>query len=63
MNGKPTILKAQAKLTIPLWTTGIQFPISVTVANRTELIKEKEVRGQFGFTFDFSKLVAAMQTK
>ncbi len=63
MNGKPTILKAQAKLTLPLWDTGIQFPISVTVANRTELIKEKEVRGQFGFTFDFSKLVGAIQTK
>jgi hypothetical protein len=62
-NGEPTILKAQAKLTIPLWNSGIQFPISVTVANRTELIKEKEVRGQFGFTFDFSKLIAAMQTK
>ena len=63
MNGKPTILKAQAKLTIPLWDSGIKFPISVTVANRTELIKEKEVRGQFGFTFDFSKLVAATQAK
>jgi hypothetical protein len=62
-NGKPTILKAQAKLTIPLWNTGILFPMSVTVANRTELIKEKEVRGNFGFTFDFSKLLGAVQTK
>jgi hypothetical protein len=62
-NGKPTILKAQAKLTIPLWDTGIQFPISVTLANRTELVKEKEVRGNFGFTFDFSKLLSVVQPK
>jgi hypothetical protein len=61
MSGQNSIIKGQAKLTIPLGNTGVQFPISVTVANRTELIKEKEVRGNFGFTFDFSKLVGALQ--
>lgn len=60
MSGQNSTIKGQAKLTIPLGNTGIAFPISVTVANRTELIKEKEVRGQFGFTFDFSKLVSAL---
>lgn len=63
MTGVNSTIKGQAKLTIPLGNTGIQFPISVTVANRTELIKEKEVRGQFGFTFDFSKLVSAINPK
>ena len=60
MSGQNSTIKGQAKLTLPLGNTGIAFPISVTVANRTELIKEKEVRGQFGFTFDFSKLVSAL---
>ena len=27
-------------------------------ANRTELIKEKEVRGNFGFTFNLDSLLA-----
>lgn len=63
MSGQNSTIKGQAKLTIPLGNTGIAFPISVTVANRTELIKEKEVRGQFGFTFDFSKLVSALNPK
>ena len=63
MNGSNSTGKGQAKLTIPLGNTGIQLPLSLTVANRTELIKEKEVRGQFGFTFDFSKLVNALNPK
>lgn len=63
MTGQDTIIKGQAKLTIPLGATGIDFPISLTLANRTELIKEKEVRGQFGFTFDIAKLMAALQPK
>jgi hypothetical protein len=47
--------QAQAKLTVPL-SKGISLPMSVTVANRTELIKESDVRGQFGFTVDVAKL-------
>ena len=45
----------QAKISIPL-TTGLKLPLSFTWANRTELIKEVEVRGQIGLTFDFDGL-------
>jgi hypothetical protein len=41
----------QAKIEIPL-TAGIHLPISFTYATRTELINEKEKRGNIGFTFD-----------
>jgi hypothetical protein len=47
----------QAKLTVPT-KGGVSFPFSVTWANRTELIKEKEVRANIGVTFDFDKLFA-----
>lgn len=51
---------AQAKLTIPL-LPGFDLPISVSVANRSEFIKETEVRGRFGFTFDISKALKAFR--
>jgi hypothetical protein len=54
------IYKAQAKLTIPL-LAGMEIPISVSVANRTEFIKEKEVKGKFGFTFDLSKVMKSFR--
>jgi hypothetical protein len=52
--------QAQAKLTIPL-IFGLNLPFSVSWANRTELIKESEVRGRFGFTFDIAKLANAFR--
>lgn len=52
----------QAKLTIPLFT-GVDFPISVSVANRSELVQERTVRGRFGFTFDFAKLLDAFSRR
>lgn len=48
----------QAKLTVPIRGTAIKIPLSFTVANRTELIKEKEVRGNFGITFDLDSIMA-----
>jgi hypothetical protein len=54
------IYKAQAKLTIPLMA-GMEIPISVSVANRTEFVNEKEVKGKFGFTFDVSKALKAFR--
>jgi hypothetical protein len=59
-NGLESIVKAQAKLTFPIGNSGLELPLSLTVANRSELIDEREVKGQFGFTFDFSKLVKAL---
>jgi len=46
----------QAKYTIPVGDSGIQVPISFTASNRTELIKEREIRGNIGITFDLDKL-------
>lgn len=57
MDTKGDIAIGQAKLTIPV-KGGFKIPISVTFANRTELIKEKEVRGNIGFTFDLDALFA-----
>jgi len=54
------IYKAQAKLTIPIMA-GMEIPISVSVANRTEFVNEKEVKGKFGFTFDISKAMKAFR--
>jgi len=56
-SAKPTYT-GQVKLTLPLFD-GVSLPLSFSVANRTELIKESEVRGRFGFTIDFAKLAKA----
>lgn len=48
----------QIKLEIPIKNSGIKIPFSVSYANRTDLIKEKEIRGHFGFTFDPDALFA-----
>ncbi len=50
----------QAKLNIPIMN-GMALPISVTYASRTEFINEKEVRGNFGITFDLDHLFALGQ--
>jgi hypothetical protein len=55
-NTKGDIAVGQIKLTIPIKDTGIKIPFSVTFANRTELVREREVRGNFGFTLDFDTL-------
>ncbi|HYE14325.1 MAG TPA: hypothetical protein VD968_07795 [Pyrinomonadaceae bacterium] len=55
---KGDIVIGQLKLVIPIKTLGVRFPISATFANRTELIKEREIRGNFGFTFDFDSILA-----
>lgn len=56
MARKGDIAVGQLKLSFPV--RGLRFPVSVTFANRTELIKEKEVRANFGFTFDLDPLFA-----
>jgi hypothetical protein len=53
------IYKAQGKITIPI-ADGIDFPLSVTYSNQaSELLKEKTVKGQFGFTIDTARLIRA----
>lgn len=48
----------QIKYSIPMGTSGVQIPISFTTSNRTELVKEKDNRGNIGITFDLDKLFA-----
>lgn len=55
---KGDIAIGQVKLTIPIRGTAIKIPLSMTFANRTELVKEKEVRGNFGITFDLDSIMA-----
>jgi hypothetical protein len=48
----------QVKLTIPVKGSGVKIPISFTFANRTDLVKEKFVRGNIGITFDLDSIFA-----
>ena len=56
------LIVGQAKLTIPL-KSGVRIPLSVTFANRTELIEEKDVRANFGVTFNLDAFVAALKSR
>jgi len=51
------IAVAQFKVELPI-SMGLSLPFSVTYANRTEYLNEKEVRGNFGFSLDLDKLYA-----
>jgi hypothetical protein len=57
---KGTIALGQAKLTIPLRGSAAKIPLSVTLANRTELIAEKKVftRAQVGFSYDLDAVLS-----
>jgi hypothetical protein len=57
---KGTIALGQAKLTIPVRGSAAKIPLSVTLANRTELIAEKKVfaRAQVGFSYDLDAVLA-----
>lgn len=58
---KGNIGLVQAKLTIPTRSAGVSIPLSVTWANRTELIKERQVRANFGISWDLDKIFARPQ--
>jgi hypothetical protein len=58
---KGDIAVGQFGLKIPIPTLGIDFPISFTFANRTELVKEREVRGNFGFTFNLDDILSRLK--
>ena len=57
-NTKGDIGFLQLGLKVPIKGTGFKIPFSVTFANRTELVKERTVRGNFGFTLDLDTLFA-----
>jgi len=58
-----TIGVVQAKITIPVKGSGVKIPLSITASNRTELIKEKDVRASFGFSFDLDPLLGGLFEK
>ncbi len=60
MDTKGNIGTGQVKLTIPVKGSGVKIPLSVTFANRTDLIKEKFVRGNFGVTFDLDSIFSRL---
>jgi hypothetical protein len=62
LSGRKPTFHAQAKLTIPI-LNGLDLPFSVTYANRTGLIKENKIKGQFGFSIDTSRLLQALTLK
>lgn len=53
----------QVKLVFPINFSGISFklPLSLTFANRSDLIKEKTIRGNFGITFDIDPFVQRLR--
>jgi hypothetical protein len=51
----------QAKVTVPVKGSGVKIPLSLSYSNRTELIKEKDVRGHIGVTFDMDVLSSAVR--
>ena len=46
----------QARVSIPVKGSGLKIPLSLSFANRTELIREKTIRGHIGLTFDMDVL-------
>jgi hypothetical protein len=60
---KGHIIVGQFKLVIPIKGTGAKVPISVTASNRTELIKEKDVRASIGFTLDLDTIVGLLTSR
>jgi hypothetical protein len=49
---------SQAKLEFPTASNTIRLPLSFTYSNRTELIREADVRGQFGISVNLDALFA-----
>jgi hypothetical protein len=55
-NTEGDIAQFQMGLKIPIAKTGFKIPVSITFANRTELIKERTVKGNFGFSLDLDTI-------
>jgi hypothetical protein len=60
-SSRPSTRKGQVKLNVPI-ALGLSLPISITVANRSALIDERDVRGQVGLTVDFAALTRAFRS-
>lgn len=58
---KGWIHAAQARITIPVKGSGVKIPLSVSIANRTELLREKNVRAHLGVSFDLDVLASVVR--
>jgi hypothetical protein len=54
---KTNIAIANFRFELPI-AAAVSIPFSISYANRTELLNEKEIKGHFGLTFDLDKLYA-----
>jgi hypothetical protein len=50
----------QVKFTVPVKNSGVKVPLSISASNRTELIKERDVRASFGITYDLDALIGGL---
>lgn len=60
-NTKGDIAVGQFGLNIPIRGLGLKLPVALTFANRTELIKERQIHGNFGFTFNWDTLLSKLK--
>lgn len=59
--GGATTAVGQLKLTIPVQGAGVRIPLSISFANRTELIRESIVRANVGITYDLDAIFAKVR--
>jgi len=58
---KGVIVAVQGKVTVSVKGSGVKIPLSISYANRTEMLKEKDVRGHIGVTFDMDVLSSVVR--
>jgi hypothetical protein len=58
---KGLIVAVQGKVTVAVKGSGVKIPLSISYANRTEMLKEKDVRGHIGVTFDMDVLSSVVR--
>ncbi len=57
---RPDIVLGNVKLEIPI-SSGVSFPLSLSVANAAQQIKGTYVKGNFGVSFDLDKLASLLK--
>ena len=55
------VVAVQGRVMFSVKGSGVKIPLSLSYANRTELLKEKDVRGHVGVTFDMDVLSSVVR--
>jgi hypothetical protein len=67
MQSEDPLYKGQLKVNLPIpfvdFLSGFEIPLSLTIANRTDLIDETDVRGMIGFTLDTAQVLAEVRNR